>query len=76
MTRYPSVAGMFYPGDGEVLRTEVGELIKDAENKIKVIGLISPHAGYVYSGGCAGSGFGKIIIPDRVIILCVNHRGS
>ena len=76
MTRYPSVAGMFYPGDGEVLRTEVGELIKDAENKIKVIGLISPHAGYVYSGGCAGSGFGKVIIPGRVIILGVNHRGS
>lgn len=75
MTRYPSVAGMFYPGDGDVLRTEVGKLIKDAENKLKVIGLISPHAGYVYSGGCAGSGFGKVNIPDRVIILGVNHRG-
>ncbi len=76
MTRYPSVAGMFYPGDGEALRTEVGKLIKDAENKIRVIGLISPHAGYVYSGGCAGSGFGKVNIPDRIIILGVNHRGS
>lgn len=75
MTRYPSVAGMFYPGDGDVLRTEVGELIKDAENKLKVLGLISPHAGYVYSGGCAGSGFGKVNVPERVIILGVNHRG-
>ncbi len=76
MIRYPSVAGMFYPGDGEVLRTEVRELINDAGNKVKAIGLISPHAGYVYSGSCAGNGFGKINIPDRVIILGVNHRGA
>jgi AmmeMemoRadiSam system protein B len=50
-------------------------MITFAEDRKKVIGLISPHAGYVYSGGCAGKGFGAVEVPDHVIILGVNHRG-
>lgn len=76
MIRYPSVAGMFYPGDKKTLSTEVKNYIKETEKKINVKGLISPHAGYVYSGGCAGKGFGAVYVPDRVIILGVNHRGA
>jgi len=76
MIRYPSVAGMFYPGQKDSLKKDVEGMIVRAEKKLKVIGLISPHAGYIYSGSCAGKGFGSVSIPDRVIILGVNHRGE
>ena len=75
MVRNPAVAGMFYPGDEISLRKELSKLISLDENKKRVIGLISPHAGYVYSGGCAGKGFSMVEIPNTVIILGVNHRG-
>ncbi len=75
MIRYPSVAGMFYPKERDILQTDMDNLIKEDDVKISAIGLISPHAGYIYSGKCAGVGFGKIEIPDSIIILGVNHNG-
>lgn len=75
MVRRPAVAGSFYPGIKSSLEKELHRIIPFVSKKKKVTGLISPHAGYVYSGGCAGKGFGSIEIPDRVIILGVNHRG-
>jgi AmmeMemoRadiSam system protein B len=73
MLRQPVVAGSFYPGESQVLKSELEEYIRFADTKKKVIGLISPHAGYIYSGGCAGKGFGQVEVPDTVIILGVNH---
>lgn len=75
MVRRPAVAGMFYSGDKRSLEMDLDKLIELSADKKKVIGLISPHAGYVYSGGCAGKGFGFVEIPDSIIILGVNHRG-
>jgi hypothetical protein len=75
MVRKPAVAGSFYPGSKSTLERELHRIIPYVGKKKKVIGLISPHAGYVYSGACAGKGFGSIEVPDRVIILGVNHRG-
>ncbi|HEX7503157.1 MAG TPA: AmmeMemoRadiSam system protein B, partial [Acidobacteriota bacterium] len=31
--------------------------------------------GYVYSGACAGQGYGRVAVSETVIILGVNHRG-
>jgi len=75
MIRQPVVAGSFYPGESRVLKRELEEYIRVADIKKKVIGLISPHAGYVYSAGCAGKGFGQVEVPGTVIILGVNHQG-
>ncbi|MCP4152573.1 MAG: AmmeMemoRadiSam system protein B [bacterium] len=75
MNRRPAVAGSFYPGIENVLRNELEQFITVSEEKKKVKGLISPHAGYIYSAGCAGKGFGLVEVPDTVIILGVNHRG-
>jgi AmmeMemoRadiSam system protein B len=36
---------------------------------------VSPHAGYVYSGHVAGAVFGRVAVPERAVILAVNHRG-
>lgn len=75
MVRKASVAGMFYPGSQKGLTRELEKLIVFSKNRKKIRGLVSPHAGYVYSGNCAGMGFGSILIPDSVIIIGVNHRG-
>lgn len=75
MIRQAAVAGMFYPGSRNRLQKQLSELIVETEEKKTIMGLVSPHAGYVYSGGCAGCGFGQIRIPDQIIILGVNHRG-
>ena len=75
MVRKPAVAGMFYAGDQRSLENDLDKMIYLSEIKKKVIGLISPHAGYIYSGSCAGRGFGLVEVPDSVIIMGVNHRG-
>ncbi len=75
MIRKPAVAGSFYPGSKTSLEKELEDMIEFSETRKKVLGLISPHAGYVYSGCCAGRGFGAVEIPGTVIILGVNHRG-
>ena len=55
--RSPAVAGSFYPDSPQVLSVQVSKFINDAklaETDDELIGLIAPHAGYVYSGHVAG----------------------
>lgn len=40
-----------------------------------VIGLMAPHAGYVYSGTTAAAAFARVRVPERVVIMCPNHTG-
>jgi AmmeMemoRadiSam system protein B len=77
--RESAVAGMFYPLDPSVLEREVDALLKRVQAKpIKgeLCGLISPHAGYVYSGFTAANGYklleGKSI--TTVVIIAPSHR--
>ncbi len=77
--REPAVAGMFYPADTENLKTEVDLFlsIADTEKKFKnAVGLISPHAGYMYSGKTAAFGFNAVSekIIDSVIIISPSHH--
>lgn len=75
--RKPAVAGYFYPGEESQLRRELGRcLVHQTSTKKKAIGVVSPHAGYKYSGAVAGEVFGRIEIPDRIIILSPNHTGE
>ena len=73
--RKPAVSGTFYPNSREEIINFIEKNIDDNKNKINARGMISPHAGYIYSGACALKGFSRVIIPDTVIILGVNHRG-
>lgn len=75
MSRRPAVANMFYPGDRSGLKQQLDSLIKPVPQPRTVLAAISPHAGYVYSGGVAGAVFSQIRIPDTVVILGPNHRG-
>jgi len=78
MKRQPSVAGQFYPGTEASLKREVQRLLglSKSRAKKKAIGILSPHAGYIYSGPVAGLVYSKIEIPDTVIILGPNHTGT
>jgi len=87
--RKPTVAGSFYDGDTKSLNIQIENcfLHKLGPGKLpstiikgerKIVGLISPHAGYMYSGPVAANGFYKIALggkPDTIIILGPNHRG-
>ena len=75
MIRQPAVAGQFYTGDGRKLRAELESLIAVRPAREKVMGIVAPHAGYIYSGAVAGEVYGRIEIPATVIVLGPNHTG-
>ena len=61
--RQPAVAGGFYPADpgqltGELTRLFAG--VDRSRSAEEVLAVIVPHAGYVYSGGVAASGYAKL----------------
>jgi AmmeMemoRadiSam system protein B len=43
--------------------------------RLDSIGVMVPHAGYIYSGHVAGATYSRIRLPMRTIILCPNHTG-
>lgn len=57
--RAPAVAGMFYPGNRVALEAAVDTCLADAHSPDldHVRAVISPHAGYIYSGPTAGFAF-------------------
>ena len=77
IVRKPAVSGLFYPSDPSKLEKKVKELLETGESgeKVEAFGVISPHAGYIYSGKVAGKVFSKVKVPDKVLILCPNHTG-
>lgn len=77
MLRSPAVAGQFYPASRDALAEMVSELMPEITpaNKQDAIAVISPHAGYIYSGQVAGQTFAKVNIPENIIILGPNHHG-
>lgn len=89
MSRSPAVAGQFY----EASRTKLIKSIENSflgqfgpgklpiinkEYTGNVLGLVSPHAGYVYSGGAASYAYDTLAgngIPDTVVLMGPNHYG-
>lgn len=87
--RFPVVAGSFYPSDPKALRQQIeacfkhrlgpGELPRvNSEGGRRVSALVSPHAGYVYSGPVAAHGYYALAedgVPETFILLGPNHTG-
>jgi AmmeMemoRadiSam system protein B len=67
------VAGYFYPEGERELRKMIEEMVDPEADKQKAICVISPHAGYVYSGKVAASVFSSVLLPDKFIIIGPNH---
>lgn len=74
--RPPAVNGMFYPDDPAILRRVVERYLSGADTRGEgrpPAALIAPHAGYVYSGACAGmahrqwreSGIRRVVLMGR-----------
>jgi AmmeMemoRadiSam system protein B len=76
MRRNPSVAGQFYPLRAASVEKQVFSFIKKDAKKLNAIGIVSPHAGYVYSGSVAGSVYSQIELKPTYIILGPNHTGK
>ena len=77
--RQPAVAGAFYPDDPEKLQTVVHDMLQDVDQRdLSPKALIVPHAGYIYSGPVAASGY-HLLEPyrkkiRRVVLLGPSHQ--
>jgi AmmeMemoRadiSam system protein B len=69
------VAGQFYHGNASRLRSQVEQHVLKGSAKEKVIGIIAPHAGLMYSGPVAGAVYSAIQFPKTFILLGPNHTG-
>lgn len=73
------VAGLFYPDEPRDLRNTVDELLQAARlvKGTPPLAMIQPHAGYVYSGPVAATGYRRLHSTrprvDHVVVLGPNH---
>jgi AmmeMemoRadiSam system protein B len=51
-------------------------LVDPKQEKKEAIAVISPHAGYMYSGQVAGAVYSSVRLPDSVILLGPDHRAA
>lgn len=77
----PSAAGMFYPADKKSLKESVETFLSKAQKAQrdgKLIAIISPHAGYEYSGQVAAYGYKEIkdIDINKVILIGSSHHSG
>ena len=75
MLRHPAVAGYFYHGSAEALRKQVREFIIPDSKRVRALGLLSPHAGFLYSGSVAGAVYSGVELPDTFVLIGPNHTG-
>ncbi len=87
--RRPTQAGAFYEGNAESLKRQIencflhelgpGKIPKAVKvGPRQVIGLVCPHAGYMFSGPVAVHAYSKLALdgkPDVVVIFGPNHTG-
>lgn len=75
MLRKAAFAGDWYPGDPVRLREAIESYLGRPGGEQEAVGIVAPHAGYMYSGAVAGAVYGRVRVPDTVVVLCVNHQG-
>ncbi len=75
MHRSSAVAGYFYKGSPEALKKQVEGFVNPAIHRKKATGILSPHAGLVYSGSVAGAVYSSIELPDTFVLIGPNHTG-
>jgi len=88
-TRAPAVAGQFYDGTAEGLKLQLDKCfmhrvgvkkipVLNPDGERKILGIVSPHAGYTYSGPVAGHGFSALAQDGplgTIIMIGPNHHG-
>lgn len=74
LRRKPAVSGYFYPSRAEELKKMIARMVDPGKEKEKAICVVSPHAGFEYSGHVAGAVFSSVRLPDIFVILGPSHR--
>ncbi len=77
--REEAVAGTWYPAGADSLRSVVDGLLADAPVRNlpgELVALVSPHAGFAFSGPTAAAGFRQIAgqAYEAVIVIAPSHR--
>jgi AmmeMemoRadiSam system protein B/AmmeMemoRadiSam system protein A len=77
----PAVAGSFYPSDSGKLSAMVDGFlshVQDSPVNGRLIALIAPHAGYMYSGAVAGHSYSHLLKKNikTVILIGPSHHVS
>jgi AmmeMemoRadiSam system protein B len=75
MIRQPAVAGYFYQGSRSALKDQVERFVEPEAKKIRALGIVSPHAGLIYSGPVAGAVYSRIELPGTIVLIGPNHTG-
>lgn len=81
--RKPAVAGTFYPGSKKQIEETLDSFFSSPEvNSISpakdILGIVSPHAGYIYSGKTAAYGYSRLREIGKnatFVIMGPNHYG-
>jgi hypothetical protein len=75
--RNPVVAGAFYPYDAKELREMIKKFLeKTKPERRNTIGIVAPHAGYIYCGKTAAAVYNLVSHGfDTVVLLGPNHSG-
>jgi len=87
--RYARYAGSFYAGSRDSLRRQIEECfmhrfgpgklpVVPEKGSRRIIGLVCPHAGYMYSGSVAANAYYQLALDGRAdvfVILGPNHQG-
>ena len=66
----------FYPSSRPTLLQMLEEYVPERDDAAEAIAIVAPHAGYVFSGGVAGAVYSRVVVPNDVILLSVNHGRS
>lgn len=73
-TRRPVVAGQFYDSDPDRLSGQLSGFFKKVKTPSGSIGVVSPHAGYAYSGQTAAWAVASLKAARTFIVLGPNHN--
>ena len=77
--REPALAGSWYPGEPEILSRDVKRYLENAKKERvegQIVALVSPHAGYTYSGQVAAYAYKLVegMVFDSVVVVGPSHR--
>ena len=79
--RMPAAAGKFYPADEQELKSVLKTLFSEAKPAgfDNIAAIVCPHAGYIFSGRVAASGYNQVD-PDKkydnVFVIASSHQVS
>lgn len=82
INRKPVVAGQFYPGKADEINKELSKLFTEAgpaKTDGEVLAIVSPHAGYIFSGQTAACSFNQINPTKKyktIFVIGSSHRVS